>query len=163
MTQPVQSNPGGFQYQIIGADGREYGPVALDGLQQWVAQGQMTAQTQVRRSHEAQWQPAMSMPELQALLRMAAGPPVVGAAGPMGPVMPQAPVDPAKEATAKKLVLASHIMGYGGLVLLIVGPIIGAVIGNGTIAGIGAAVGIGAAIIGAIIGQVGRGMQGRAI
>ncbi len=37
MTQPVQSNPGGFQYQIIGADGREYGPVALDGLQLWVA------------------------------------------------------------------------------------------------------------------------------
>lgn len=157
MTQPVQSNPGGFQYQIIGADGREYGPVALDGLQLWVAQGQMTAQTQVRRSHEAQWQPAMSMPELQALLGTVGGPPVVGA------VMPQAPVDPAKEGTAKKLVLASHIMGYGGLVLLIVGPIIGAVIESGMIAGIGAAVGIGSAIIGAIIGQVGRGMQGRAI
>lgn len=157
MTQPEQPNPGGFQYQIIGADGREYGPVALDGLQLWVAQGQMTAQTQVRRSHEAQWQPAMSMPELQPMLGTVGGPPVAG------PVMQQAPVDPAKEATAKKLVLASHIMGYGGLVLLIVGPIIGAVIGSGTIAGIGAAVGIGSAIIGAIVGQVGRGMQGRAI
>ena len=157
MTQPEQSNPGSFQYQIIGADGREYGPVALDGLQQWVAQGQMTAQTQVRRSHEAQWQPAMSMPELQALLGTVGGPPVVGA------VMPQAPVDPAKEATAKKLVLASHIMGYGGLAMLIGLPIIGAVTGIGMIAGIGAVVGIGFAIIGAIIGQVGRGMQGRAI
>ena len=92
------------------------------------------------------------MPELQPMLGTVGGPPVAG------PVMQQAPVDPAKEATAKKLVLASHIMGYGGLVLLIVGPIIGGVIGSGTIAGIGAAVGIGA-----IVGQVGRGMQGRAI
>ena len=54
----------------------------------------MTAQTQVHRSHEPQWQPAMSMPELQSLLGTVGGPPVVGA------VMPQALVDPAKEATA---------------------------------------------------------------
>ena len=94
--QPIQPNPGGFQYHIMGVDGREYGPVAVDGLQQWLAQGQMTAQTQVHRSHEPQWQPAMSMPELQSLLGTVGGPPVVGA------VMSQALVDPAKAATAKK-------------------------------------------------------------
>ena len=117
----------------------------------------MTAQTQVRRSHEPQWQPAMSMPELQPLLGTVGDPPVVGA------VMPQAPVDPAKEATAKKLVLASHIFGYGGLVVLFGGSIIAGIVFGGGAAGISAIIGLAMAVIGAIIGQVGRGMQGRAI
>jgi hypothetical protein len=157
MMQPVQPNPGGFQYHIIGADGCEYGPVALDGLQAWLAQGQMTAQAQVRRSHEAQWQPAMSLPELQPMLGTVGGPPVVG------PVMQQAPVDPAKEATAKKLVLASHIMGYGGLVMMFGGAIVAGIALGGTAAAIVGGIGLLMAIIGAIVGQVGRGMQGRAI
>ena len=157
MMQPVQPNPGGFQYHIMGVDGREYGPVEVAELQQWLAQGQMTAQTQVRRSHEPQWQPAMSMPELQPLLGTVGGPPVVGA------VMPQAPVNSAKEATAKKLVLASHILGYGGLVVLFGGSIIAGIVIGGGAAGISAIIGLAMAIIGAIVGQVGRGMQGRAI
>jgi hypothetical protein len=157
MSQPPPTNPANIQYLIMGADGREYGPVDVPGLQAWVSQGQVNAQTQVRRTHEPQWQPAMTMPDLQSLLGTTGGPPMAV------PMMQQAPVDNAKEAMASKLVNISHIMGYGGLALLIGGPIIGGILGSGMIAGVGAAVGIGSAIIGAIIGQVGRGMQGRAI
>ncbi len=141
----------------MGSDGKEYGPVDTAGLQMWISQGQVNAQTQIRRTHEAQWQPAMSMPELQPLLGTVGGPPVVGA------VMPQAPVNSAKEATAKKLVLASHILGYGGLVVLFGGSIIAGIVIGGGAAGISAIIGLAMAIIGAIVGQVGRGMQGRAI
>lgn len=141
----------------MGSDGKEYGPVDTAGLRMWISQGQVNAQTQIRRIHEAQWQPAMSMPELQPLLGTVSGPPVVGA------VTPQASVDPAKEASAKKLVLASHILGYGGLVVLFGGSIIAGIVIGGGAAGISAIIGLAMAIIGAIVGQVGRGMQGRAI
>lgn len=132
MSQPPPTNPENIQYHIMGADGREYGPVDALGLQTWVSQGQVNAQTQVRRAHEPQWQPAMAMPDLQPLLGTAGGPPMAG------PMMQQAPVDPAKEAMARKLVNTSHIMGYGGLALLIGGPIIGGVLGSGMIAGVSA-------------------------
>ena len=63
----------------------------------------------------------------------------------------------------KKLGLASHILGYGGLVVSSGGSIIAGIVIGGVAAGISAIIGLAMAVIGAIIGQVGRGMQGRAI
>lgn len=66
--------------------------------------------------------------------------------------------------SAKKLVLLSHILGWGGLVLLFGGaPAIGAATHSGMAAIVTAAVGGIAAVAGAIVGQIGRGMQGRVI
>ena len=39
-------------YKIIGADGKEYGPVALSELQKWVGEGRITGATQVSRSDQ---------------------------------------------------------------------------------------------------------------
>ncbi|MBI97935.1 MAG: hypothetical protein CMO78_05310 [Verrucomicrobiales bacterium] len=129
-------NPPAHQYKIVGADGNPYGPVDLNGLLIWISQGQ----------------PAMAFPEL------------AGRFGSATPHIAQQPIDPKKEATAKKLVIASHILGYGGLVILIGGPIAaGVLFESGTMAGIAAVIGIVMAVIGALVGQVGRGMQGRAI
>jgi hypothetical protein len=133
-----------IQYHIIGIDGHEYGPVDRGGLQAWIAQGKVNAQTQVRRAGETQWQTAIAMADIQPMLEPPVALPVTQAG------------DPSKAATAKTLVLTSHIMGYGGLLLMIVGVVVGL---GFELAGIGVL----SAIIGAILGQVGRGMQGRVI
>src|SRR5438132_9566427 len=50
-------------YKIIGADGREYGPVTLAELNDWIRQGRVAATTQVLRSDETSWKAAAQFPE----------------------------------------------------------------------------------------------------
>ena len=68
-------------YTIIGGDGNEYGPIALEQIQQWIAQGRANGQTQVQKEGGT-FQPLSSHPELAALLPGASGaasaPPVQG-------------------------------------------------------------------------------------
>jgi GYF domain 2 len=66
-------------YKIIGADQKEYGPVSADQLRQWLAEGRVTAQTQVLAEGAAEWKALGTLPEFAA------------AAGP-APVMTAAPV-----------------------------------------------------------------------
>lgn len=78
----------------------------------------------------------------------------------MQPHNPQAERD---RQTAAKLVTLSHIFGWGGVgFLLVLGPVllfsVSPAIG-GIVCGLGAV----SALTGAILGQVGRGMQGRVI
>ena len=51
-------------YKIIGADGKEYGPVALSELQKWAAEGRITGATQVSRSDQQGWSNAASLSEI---------------------------------------------------------------------------------------------------
>ena len=44
-------------FKIIGADGRQYGPVSADQLRQWVAEGRANAQSLVQADGSAQWKP----------------------------------------------------------------------------------------------------------
>jgi hypothetical protein len=76
---------------------------------------------------------------------------------------PPSPEQLATAAKAKKLVNLSHILGWGGLATLIVGTIFAGAMGGVSAAGVVAAVSGVSVIVGAIVGQVGRGMQGRAI
>lgn len=65
--------------------------------------------------------------------------------------------------TAAKLVMLSTIFGWGGIgLLLVVGPAL-AIAVNGMLGGIVIGLGLVSAVAGAVIGQVGRGMQGRVI
>jgi TM2 domain-containing membrane protein YozV len=50
-------------YNIIGADGKEYGPVAADLLRQWIQQGRVSHQTQARLDGSTEWRPLSSFPE----------------------------------------------------------------------------------------------------
>jgi hypothetical protein len=42
-------------YIIIGADGREYGPVTSDQLRQWITEGRANAQSKVRSENSSEW------------------------------------------------------------------------------------------------------------
>lgn len=50
-------------FTIIGADGKEYGPVPADKLREWIANGRANAQTQCRRDGETAWSTLGSLPE----------------------------------------------------------------------------------------------------
>lgn len=51
-------------YRIIGADGREYGPVSAEQVRLWIAEGRATVQTLVRAEDGTEWKPLVNFPEL---------------------------------------------------------------------------------------------------
>lgn len=50
-------------YKIIGADGREYGPVTAEQLRRWIVEGRANAQTRIQRQGAVEWQPLGSFIE----------------------------------------------------------------------------------------------------
>ena len=69
-------------YKIIGADQKEYGPVTAEQLRQWLAEGRVSAQTQVMPEGATEWKALGSLPEFAGA---APGPvPVLTAAPPAG-------------------------------------------------------------------------------
>jgi hypothetical protein len=57
-------------YRIIGADGKEYGPVPAEELRQWIAVGRVNGSTLARLEASTEWKPLSSFPEfLDALSR----------------------------------------------------------------------------------------------
>ena len=51
-------------YKIIGADGREYGPVTAEQLRQWITEGRANAQTRVQAEGMNEWKPLSAFVEL---------------------------------------------------------------------------------------------------
>ena len=107
---------------------------------------------------------------------IAGAPPVGGGPLPVLPVMPYGgyapywgpPPGPPENPRAKTLILWSRILGWGGLAVLFVGSLVGGVAmsgpgGDPTLLIVCVVVGFGAAVIGAILGQIGRAMQGRVV
>jgi hypothetical protein len=62
-------------YKIIGSDQKEYGPVGVEDIRQWIREGRANGQSRVRAEGGAAWQPLQAFPELAALL--ATAPPVM--------------------------------------------------------------------------------------
>ncbi|MCS7337211.1 MAG: DUF4190 domain-containing protein [Verrucomicrobiae bacterium] len=60
-------------YRIIGADGREYGPVPETVLRQWIAEGRVNGQTRALLEGTAEWKPLSAFP---AFADLAAPPPI---------------------------------------------------------------------------------------
>lgn len=96
-------------YKIIGADGREYGPVDINAMREWIRQGRVSAQTRVQGPGGADWKPASDLPEL-------------GFGGVGTPNPPPLPAQkPAGE--EKGLAIASFVLGVVGF--LCFGPFAG--------------------------------------
>ena len=51
-------------YKIIGADGNQYGPISIEQIRQWIAEGRVNAQTRVQAAGAAEWKTAAEFPEL---------------------------------------------------------------------------------------------------
>jgi hypothetical protein len=66
-----------MKYRIVGADGKTYGPVGLDQIRQWLAQGRLEARTPVYVEGATEWTTLAQLPELG--LAFAPPPPAIGA------------------------------------------------------------------------------------
>jgi hypothetical protein len=53
-------------YRIIGADGKEYGPISADVLRQWISQGRANAQTRARLEGTTDWKLLTEFPDFIA-------------------------------------------------------------------------------------------------
>ncbi len=60
-------------YTIIGGDQKEYGPVTAEEVRQWIAEGRLNAQSQVRSGETGPWQPLSAFPEFADALQPQAG------------------------------------------------------------------------------------------
>ena len=53
-------------YKIIGADGQQYGPVNIDQLRRWIAEGRLRPESLVQAEGSTDWKPLAAFPELAA-------------------------------------------------------------------------------------------------
>jgi hypothetical protein len=51
-------------YKIIGADGKEYGPISAEQVKQWITEGRANAQTKVLAEGTTEWKALGDFPEL---------------------------------------------------------------------------------------------------
>ena len=61
-------------YNIIGGDGKEYGPVTEAEIRQWVAEGRLNATSQAKSQSDSEWRALGKFPELADLFGPAAKP-----------------------------------------------------------------------------------------
>lgn len=103
-------------YKIIGADGREYGPVSAEQLREWLKQGRVNAHTQVQLDGATEWQVLGALREFNAeLAAPAVLPPPASGATPGG--------------KTSGLAIASLVLGILGLVSCGATALIGLVLG----------------------------------
>ena len=104
-------------YKILGADGKEYGPVSLEQLQRWQAEGRINARTRVKADGAMDWKEAAEFPELGFSNAF-------GASG--GGVSQPPDLLPGQIAgQGKGLAIASFVLGLFSLFLCFLGPILG--------------------------------------
>lgn len=56
-----------MNYQIVGADQKEYGPVTSEQLRQWIAQGRANAGTVAQVEGSTEWKQLASFPEFTSM------------------------------------------------------------------------------------------------
>jgi hypothetical protein len=103
-------------YRVLGADGKEYGPVKGDLLRQWITEGRAHAQTKVKPEDGADWQTLASVPEFGPSFAAPPGTP---------PPLPQYPV----EVKTSGMAVASLVLGILGLcgITALVGLVLGVI------------------------------------
>ena len=92
-------------YKIIGADGKEYGPISAEQVRQWIQEGRVNAQTKVLPEGSPIWRTVGEIPELLALLSTPTPPPSAMAPAPIS--MPQVEA----QSTTNPLAISGMILG----------------------------------------------------
>ena len=62
-------------YQVMGGDGREYGPVAADQIRQWIQEERLEQTTPVKRTDAKDWMFLGSLPEFAPAFQPSRPPP----------------------------------------------------------------------------------------
>ena len=95
-------------YILIGADQKEYGPVAADEVRAWIAEGRANGQT-LARFEGGPWKPLSTFPEFVDSLRSAPQP---APPAPSAPSAPMAPIFPTgRSPQTNSMAVAGLVMG----------------------------------------------------
>ncbi|WP_438480258.1 RDD family protein [Oleiharenicola lentus] len=81
-------------FTILGADGKEYGPVATEKIAEWIRGGRANLQTRARRDGETEWKTLREFPEFAQTAAPSAVPPL-----PSTPVVVSSPAAPGARPT----------------------------------------------------------------
>ncbi len=87
-------------FSIIGADGKEYGPVPADKVRDWLASGRANGQTRIKRADSPLWTTIAAMPEFAGTL---------GTAVPSASPHPAAAAAPASASAAELIARAAPL------------------------------------------------------
>ena len=87
-------------YKIIGADGKEYGPIPAELLRQWINEGRVNAQTRILPEGATEWKVVADLPEFA---------PALGSAVP--PLLVPEPVSLPQIPRTNQLALTALILG----------------------------------------------------
>ena len=93
-------------YKILGADQKEYGPVTLDQVRQWIAEHRLNGQSLARSEGTEGWKPLAQFPEFSPTFAIPMTSP-----GPIGPPSTFAP-----QATTNNMAVTGLVMGCLSLV-----------------------------------------------
>ena len=66
-------------YKIIGADGRQYGPVSADQIRFWIAANRANGQTMAQSEGGTEWRPLSQFAEFSSVLTQSILPPPIPA------------------------------------------------------------------------------------
>lgn len=92
-------------YRVIGTDGKEYGPVAVEQIRAWLQEGRLTADTRVCREGTIDWRPLREFPELAA-----------GLAVPQLPAPPPAFSSEGAERLAQEIIARDYTLDIGSCI-----------------------------------------------
>ena len=119
-------------YKIIGADGREYGPVSLEAVQQWVRDRRADASTRVRLEGASEWSTLGQLPEFAEVLR--ATPPPIPPPPPASVAAASPQTDPGPSSLPSDVLERDYDLNLGDCLgrawALVTGPKMGLVVGG---------------------------------
>ncbi len=64
-------------FKIIGGDGRQYGPISVEQLRQWILEGRANAQTLAQPDGAIDWKPLASLAGFAGQLAGSSAPPII--------------------------------------------------------------------------------------
>jgi len=115
-------------FKIIGADQKEYGPISVAQIRQWITDGRLNAQTQAQREGSGDWQPLSTFDEFADIFNPGASTSSPAYASPPMAAPGFAPMDPASHDIALRAVKGPAIALIVAAALGIAIDLLGAVI-----------------------------------
>jgi GYF domain 2/Domain of unknown function (DUF4190) len=105
-------------FKIIGADGKQYGPVTVEQIRQWLAEGRARAETLVQAEGSTDWKPLGQFPEFATTAPAGVVPPSIP---------PASSLAPAVRSEQNKMALTGFVLGIMSVTigLLCCGPLFG--------------------------------------
>jgi len=103
-------------FKIIGADQKEYGPIGVEQIRQWIRDGRLNGQTPAQRAGEGEWQQLSAFAEFADLFQTTAASP-----GP-APTYAPAAAAPSPISTGSREAALSAVKGPA-IALIIVGSL----------------------------------------